>query len=65
MIVRQIETQIRETLQHIAAVVILGPRQVGKTTLAQSIAEGFDSVYLDLEEPGDIQKLADPSFYLV
>lgn len=42
---------------------MLGPRQVGKTTLAKSIAEEFDSAYLDLEEPSDAQKLVDPSFY--
>ncbi len=63
MLKRQIRQQIHDTLQHIAAVVLLGPRQIGKTTLAHEVAGEFDSVYLDLEEPGDIQKLADPGFY--
>ncbi len=63
MIKRQIRHQVQNTLQHIAAVVLLGPRQVGKTTLAHELAENFTSVYLDLEEPGDILKLADPRFY--
>ncbi|MBL4595871.1 MAG: ATP-binding protein [Robiginitomaculum sp.] len=63
MIKRQIRQQINDTLQHIAAVVLLGPRQVGKTTLAHEVVEKFDSVYLDLEEPGDVLKLDDPSFY--
>lgn len=45
------------------AVAILGPRQVGKTTLAQEIADGQPSVYLDLENPADLQKLSDASYY--
>lgn len=63
MIARQIRQQVHESLRHIAAVVLLGPRQIGKTTLAYEIAGECESVYLDLEEPGDIQKLADPRFY--
>ena len=46
------------------AVVLLGPRQVGKTTLAEAIAADRDSVYLDLENPRDRSKLADPNRYL-
>ena len=46
------------------AVVLLGPRQVGKTTLAEAIAADGDSVYLDLENPRDRGKLADPNRYL-
>ena len=46
------------------AVVLLGPRQVGKTTLAEAIAADRDSVYLDLENPRDRGKLSDPNQYL-
>lgn len=46
------------------AVAILGPRQVGKTTLAHQVAAGRDSVYLDLESLADRDKLADPHAYL-
>jgi predicted AAA+ superfamily ATPase len=46
------------------AVALLGPRQVGKTTLAYTIAEGRKSVYLDLESHLDREKLADAAFYL-
>ena len=46
------------------AVALLGPRQVGKTTLAQAISEGMPSVYLDLESPLDREKLNDATFYL-
>ena len=46
------------------AVVLLGPRQVGKTTLAEAIAGDRESVYLDLENPRDRGKLSDPNRYL-
>ena len=41
------------------AVVLMGPRQVGKTTLALEIAGAFDGVYLDLESPSDLARIAD------
>jgi predicted AAA+ superfamily ATPase len=45
-------------------VAILGPRQVGKTTLAKQIAaEHARSLYLDLESPDDLAKLAQPSAF--
>ena len=43
---------------------LLGARQVGKTTLAKSIAQSQNSVYLDLEAPEDLLKLSDPTTYL-
>ena len=44
---------------------LLGPRQVGKTTLARAIAaETPDCLYLDLENPEDAARLADPGRYL-
>jgi uncharacterized protein len=46
------------------ALVLLGPRQIGKTTLATEIAKERVSVYLDLENPVDFQKLNDPEHYL-
>jgi len=47
------------------AIALTGPRQVGKTTLALSIMEGLqkDSIYLDLENPSDVAKLADPMLF--
>ena len=50
-------------------VAILGPRQIGKTTLAHAVAKitsrnGQPSIYLDLENPEDFQKLQDPAPYL-
>lgn len=61
---RELTQQIIESLGQIPAVAILGPRQIGKTTLAHEIAKGQPSVYLDLEDPVDFQKLRDPAHYL-
>ena len=45
------------------AVALLGPRQVGKTTLARAIAGGLGpgALYVDLERPADRRKLEDPT----
>ncbi len=64
MFKRRLEAQIRTDLQSQPAVALLGPRQVGKTTLALAIAEATPSIYLDLEDPADRDKLADPALYL-
>jgi hypothetical protein len=64
MLNRRLEAQVRTDLQDQAAVALLGPRQVGKTTLAHAIAESGPSIYLDLEDAADRDKLADPALYL-
>ena len=48
------------------SVVLLGPRQVGKTTLARQIAAERKerALYLDLERPSDRRRLDDPDAYL-
>ena len=51
-------------MRHTPAVALLGTRQVGKTTLAHSIAESRTALYLDLESPEDLLKLSDPSAFL-
>ncbi len=43
---------------------MIGPRQVGKTTLAHEIAAGSEALYLDLESSADRGKLADPALFL-
>ncbi|MCB1450633.1 MAG: ATP-binding protein [Nitratireductor sp.] len=55
---------VLSALERQAAVVLLGPRQVGKTTLAMEIARQRPSVYLDLEREADRQILAEPDLYL-
>ena len=64
MIARRLLAQVHENLQRHPAVVLLGPRQVGKTTLALQLAEARDSVYLDLEDPADLAKLQDPGWFV-
>lgn len=66
MIDRQVLSQLQSKLQQAPAVVLLGPRQVGKTTLALEAARGWpqDSVYLDLERPADRMKLDDADGFL-
>lgn len=61
---RQTSQTVLNALNSQAAVVLLGPRQVGKTTLALEIAEQRPSVYLDLERDGDRQVLTEPDLYL-
>jgi len=64
MIVRNHLGWLEEALATQAGAVLLGPRQVGKTTLAQDIAEARDAVYLDMERTADRQILEEPDLYL-
>ena len=59
MIKRRLEEKITEALQRSPSVALLGPRQVGKTTLALNISGTMPSVYLDLENRLDILKVKD------
>jgi len=54
-----------EILGFFPVVAIVGPRQVGKTTLAKDLLSrmGRDAVYLDLENPEDTAKLTDPVLF--
>jgi hypothetical protein len=64
MIGRHKQQIVLDRLDQFPAVALLGPRQVGKTTLAGRIAEGRESIYLDLEAAPDREKLSDPLLYL-
>ena len=61
---RHLLAQLTDELQHSPAVALLGPRQVGKTTLALEATKTIPSIYLDLESDRDIGKLAQPELYL-
>ena len=61
---RIITTAIEQKLENMPGVVILGPRQCGKSTLAKAIISEIGSaVYLDLERPSDFSKLRDPEAF--
>ena len=64
MISRRAFPAVQDALSRQAAVALTGPRQVGKTTLAHTIAAGIPSIYLDLEAGEDRAKLADPTLFL-
>ncbi len=57
---------MRVALGRSPVVGLLGPRQVGKTTLARRLSEASrdEVTYLDLESPADLAKLSDPLDYL-
>src|ERR1700744_5885829 len=65
MIKRQAQTEIAQLLEEFPAVGVLGPRQVGKTTLAEAIAAIArpEPIYLDLETPSEAAKLKEPEDY--
>lgn len=63
MIHRRIQQELDLALSRQASVALLGPRQVGKTTLALEVAASRPNVYLDLENPMDRTKLAEPELF--
>ena len=63
MITRNIKPILNELLDRNPAVVLIGPRQVGKTTLAREVADERYALYLDLERPSDLAKIADIEQY--
>lgn len=64
MIQRRLASGLATALDESPATALLGPRQVGKTTLALEIARTRPALYLDLESEADRAKLADPELYL-
>lgn len=68
MLTRRITKKIKEYLEQFPAVCLLGPRQVGKTTLVRTQLSKFvgdvSSEYLDLENLQDLEKLQDATGYL-
>ncbi len=64
MIERQLQATIEQRLRQVPAVVLLGPRQVGKTTLARAIAAGHPrAMVLDLERESDRAALQRPELF--
>ncbi len=63
MLERRIAQHVGSLLRQSPAVVLTGPRQVGKTTLALAVAKEGPAAYLDLESPADRARLAEPELY--
>jgi uncharacterized protein len=64
MIPRRLFPTLTAALDEAPAVALLGPRQVGKTTLALEVAESRPAIYVDLESQSDRARLAEPELYL-
>lgn len=67
IIARRIQNPTREAILHFPVVGLVGPRQVGKTTLARSLTENTDkpTLYIDLERPEDQDRLGDRPGWLL
>ena len=63
MIKRNLKPYLDELLAKHPAVALLGPRQVGKTTLAHELVTDRAAVYLDLESPRSLAKISDIEQY--
>jgi len=65
MLTRQLQSVVERRLAQFPAVVLLGPRQVGKTTLAHAVAARHDgAMALDMERESDRATLAQPELFL-
>lgn len=63
MIKRKTKKHLEKLLSKNPAVVLIGPRQVGKTTLALDITHNWQGIYLDLELPSNVAKVSDIEEY--
>ncbi len=66
IIARHIRSTVLARLGAMPSVALLGPRQVGKTTLAREVAVSWPNgaLYLDMERPADRRRLDDADAYL-
>jgi hypothetical protein len=64
MLRRRLAAELHRRLAEVSAVVLTGPRQVGKTTLALREGQARSALYLDLESERDRAKLREPELYL-
>ena len=64
MIERIVEKEYLTSLEEFPVTALIGPRQVGKTTLVKSAFVDAEMIYLDLERDSDINKLQDPELFL-
>lgn len=64
MIERNIQSELINLLKIFPAVALLGPRQVGKTTLTHELLKNSvkEVVYFDLENDDDLLRMGEPAF---
>lgn len=62
-VVRSAEKELHKALSRSPAVALLGPRQCGKSTTAKMLLKSISSVYLDLQDRVDRNKLAEPELF--
>ena len=55
-----VEAGLRAALARSRAVALIGPRQIGKTTLARALLAAASTNYFDLEDPRDLERLDEP-----
>ena len=60
MVERRLTPLLMQRLSEVPAVVLLGPRQVGKTTFAHKIGQEKGAFCLDLESESDKARLSMP-----
>jgi predicted AAA+ superfamily ATPase len=61
---RKAEQMMRQYLEIFPVVVLLGPRQCGKSTLIKKMAQTWkDTIYLDLQDLDDLNKLQQPTLF--
>ena len=54
------QNRIRQALRRSRVVALIGPRQIGKTTLARQFVDIASANYFDLEDPLAVGRLAEP-----
>ncbi|VAW05586.1 AAA ATPase [hydrothermal vent metagenome] len=64
MIKRNLQKKLLKLLQSNAAVVLIGPRQVGKTTLSLEVTAELNAVYRDLENPRELEQVRDIELFM-
>jgi len=63
MLLRNYIRTIKEGLAQFPALALLGPRQIGKSTMARSLVSGKKAIFLDLEVSSNRNRLSDPETF--
>lgn len=61
----KVQADVRLALARAPVVLLAGPRQAGKTTIARTLVPSSSGNYFDLEDPADLARLTDPKTALM